>query len=42
MKEDRYAAKAIARDNSLYRLQGSLSFPTITVLPACRAKGSLG
>ena len=25
-----------------YRLQGSLSFPTITGLPACRGKGSLG
>jgi hypothetical protein len=24
------------------RLQGSLSFPTITGLPACRGKGSLG
>jgi Methylase involved in ubiquinone/menaquinone biosynthesis len=27
---------------AMYRLQGSLSFPTITGLPACRAKGSLG
>ena len=27
---------------AMYRLQDSLSFPTITVLPACGAKGSLG
>jgi hypothetical protein len=27
---------------AMYRQQGSLSFPTITGLPACRAKDSLG
>jgi hypothetical protein len=25
---------------AMYRLQGSLSFPTITGLPACGAKGA--
>jgi hypothetical protein len=27
---------------AMYRQQGSLSFPTITGLPACRGKGSVG